>query len=58
MSAEKKRASYSLQFKLNVAREYQASTNGCGFHALSKEHKVTPSMVHDWIKNLDKLQRA
>ncbi|EGZ30706.1 hypothetical protein PHYSODRAFT_417910, partial [Phytophthora sojae] len=40
------RASYSLQFKFNVAREYKHNVKGCGFHALAKKHK---EQLHSWI---------
>ncbi|EGZ20970.1 hypothetical protein PHYSODRAFT_488094, partial [Phytophthora sojae] len=45
-------------FKFNVTREYKHNVKGCDFHALAKKHKVTSSMVRDWVKNQDKLQQA
>lgn len=58
MSPDKKRNSYSLHFKRQVASKYKPNTRGHGYHALALEYKVSSSMVRSWVEQLDKLEGA
>ncbi|KAE9169979.1 hypothetical protein PF005_g27741 [Phytophthora fragariae] len=56
MSDDKKRVSYSLDFKRAVVSEYEKNVPGRGFNALAKKHKIpSASIVRDWYKKRDEL---
>jgi transposase-like protein len=56
MSADKKRVSYSLDFKRAVVNEYERNVPGRGFHALAKKHKIpSASIVRGWYDKREEL---
>ncbi|KAE9289045.1 hypothetical protein PF008_g25979 [Phytophthora fragariae] len=59
MAGERKRNSYSLDFKRTVVSEYKRNVPGHGFDALAKKYKLlSASIVRDWHNNRSKLEAA
>ncbi|KAE9006898.1 hypothetical protein PR001_g17093 [Phytophthora rubi] len=57
MAGDRKRNSYSLDFKRTVVSEYKRNVPGHGFNALAKK-LPSASMVRDWHNNRSKLEAA
>lgn len=48
-STTKKRNQYNLEFKLEVASQYEPNVHGKGFEALARQYGISKSNVMDWV---------
>ncbi|TYZ58392.1 hypothetical protein PybrP1_009652 [[Pythium] brassicae (nom. inval.)] len=53
--APRRRNQYSLEFKLEVARQYAPGVLGCGFEALARQHNLNKSNVMAWVAKKEQL---
>uniref|UniRef100_K3WVV1 HTH CENPB-type domain-containing protein n=1 Tax=Globisporangium ultimum (strain ATCC 200006 / CBS 805.95 / DAOM BR144) TaxID=431595 RepID=K3WVV1_GLOUD len=46
---KKQRNQYNLEFKLEVASQYEPNVHGRGFEALARQYGISKSNVMDWV---------
>lgn len=51
----RRRNQYSLEFKLDIARQYAPGVAGCGFEALARQHGLSKSNVMAWVAKKEQL---
>jgi transposase-like protein len=57
-TATAKRRTYSLKFKLDIIREYEAGVTGQGFTALSKKFGLSRSVIRGWWSQREALKAS